>query len=75
MNLEVSIAQVDYHELASSFERVTGHPARYIDTELDAYWRGPLTMVAELPAGYNADINDKSTMRVRDNLTGFWNAA
>jgi NmrA-like family len=73
MNLEVAIEQVDYHKLAAAFERVTGHPARYIDTELDAYWSGPLKMAAALPAGYNADINDKSTMSFRDNFTGFWN--
>src|ERR1700744_2136385 len=38
MNLEVAIEQVDYHELAAAFERVTGHPARYIDTSLEDYW-------------------------------------
>ena len=69
----VAIEHVDYHKLASAFEKVTGHPARYIDTELDAYWNGPLKMAAELPAGYNADLNDKSTMSFRDNFTGFWN--
>jgi hypothetical protein len=73
MNLEVAIEQVGYHELAAAFEKVTGHPARYIDTELDTYWSGPLKMAAALPAGYNADINDKSTMSFRDNFTGFWN--
>jgi hypothetical protein len=73
MNLEVAIEQVDYHKLAEAFEKVTGHPARYIDTELDAYWSGPLKMAADLPAGYNADPNDKSTMSFRDNFTGFWN--
>ena len=26
-----------------------------------------------MPAGYNADPSDKSTMSVRDNFTGFWN--
>ena len=30
-------------------------------------------MIAGRPAGYNADPNDKSTMSVRDNFTGFWN--
>jgi hypothetical protein len=29
--------------------------------------------VANTPAGYNADPNDKSTMSFRDNFTGFWN--
>jgi hypothetical protein len=52
---------------------VTGRPARYIDTSLEDYWSGPLKMVAELPAGYNADRSDKSTMSFRDNFTGFWN--
>lgn len=73
INLEVAIEQVDYHKLAAAFETVTGHPARYIDTALDAYWSGPLKMAAGLPAGYNADLNDKSTMSFRDNFTGFWN--
>jgi hypothetical protein len=73
MNLEVAIEDVDYHSLAAAFENVTGHPARYIDTDLDAYWNGPLKMAAGLPAGYNADPNDKSTMSFRDNFTGFWN--
>ena len=74
MNLEVAIEPVDYHKLAAAFETVTGHPAQYIDTELNAYWSaGPLTKDAESPAGYNADLNDKSTMSVRDSFTGFWN--
>lgn len=71
MNLEVAIEQVDYHELAAAFERVTGHPARYIDTSLEDYWGGPLRMAAGLPAGYNADPEDKSTMSFRDDFTGF----
>lgn len=73
MNLEVAIEHVEYQKLAEAFERVTGHPARYIDTDLDSYWSGPLGMVAGLPAGYNADPKDKSTMSFRDNFTGFWN--
>lgn len=73
MNLEVAIEQVSYEKLASAFEKVTGHPARYIDTDLETYWNGPLKMAASLPTGYNADINDKSTMTFRNNFTGFWN--
>ena len=73
MDLEVAIEHVDYHRLAAAFTTVTGHPARYIDTSLEAYWNGPLKMAADLPAGYNADINDKSTMSFRSNFTGFWN--
>jgi len=74
MDLEVAVEHVAYAELAAAFEKVTGHPARYIDTDLDTYWRnGPLGAAAAAPAGYNADPNDKSTMSIRDNFTGFWN--
>jgi hypothetical protein len=73
MDLEVAIEHVDYRKLAEAFEKVTGHPARYIDTDLDTYWEGPLKAAAHLPAGYNADPADKSTMSFRDNFTGFWN--
>lgn len=73
MDLEVAIEDVDYHKLAAAFEKVTGRPARYIDTDIDAYWDGPLKASANRPAGYNADPRDKSTMSFRDNFTGFWN--
>ena len=74
MDLEVAIEHVTYANLAAAFEKVTGHPAQYIDTDLDTYWRkGPLSSRGDVPAGYNADPNDKSTMSVRDNFTGFWN--
>ena len=72
MNLEVAIGDITYTELAAAFEKVTGHAAQYIDTALEDYWAGPLSGVADLPAGYNADPNDKSTMSFRDNFTGFW---
>jgi len=74
MNLEVAIEHIAYANLAAAFEKVTGHPAQYIDTNLDTYWaKGPFSRRADVPAGYNADPNDKSTMSVRDNFTGFWN--
>jgi hypothetical protein len=74
MNLEVAIEHVEYKKLAAAFAKVTGHPAQYIDTDLDAYWRsGPLRMAAGRPTGYNADPNDKSTMSFQDNFSGFWN--
>jgi hypothetical protein len=73
MNLEVAIEHVGYQKLAEAFEKVTAHPAQYIDTDLDTYWNGPLKTAAALPAGYNADPNDKSTMSFRENFTGFWN--
>ncbi|MGC7220053.1 NmrA family protein, partial [Mycobacteroides abscessus subsp. massiliense] len=51
----------------------TGHPAQYIDTDVDTYWQGPLGGIADRPAGYNAAPDDPSTMTFRDNFTGFWN--
>ncbi|MFF7277921.1 NmrA family NAD(P)-binding protein [Streptomyces griseorubiginosus] len=74
MDLEVAIEHMTYADMAAAFEKVTGHPARYIDTDLDTYWSHPdLAGIADHPAGYNADPNDKSTMSFRDNFTGFWN--
>ncbi|USI71573.1 NmrA family NAD(P)-binding protein [Sphingomonas morindae] len=72
MNLEVAIEHVRYADLAAAFERVTGHPARYVDTDLDTYF-APIQAIAGQPAGYNADPADKSTMSFRENFTGFWN--
>lgn len=72
MDLAVAIDHIRYDDLAAAFTRVTGHPARYVDTELDAYF-APLAAITGLPAGYNADPGDKSTMSFRDNFTGFWN--
>lgn len=73
MDLEVAIEHVEYAKLATAFEKITGHPARYIDTDLATYWKGPFGRIGGLPAGYNADPNDNSTMTVKDNFTGFWN--
>jgi hypothetical protein len=73
MNLEVAIEQVKYADLAAAFERVTGHRAQYVDTPIDVYFDGPYKHMADRPAGYNADPNDKSTMSFRDNFSGFWN--
>ncbi|KAM3065489.1 hypothetical protein ACMFMF_010976 [Clarireedia jacksonii] len=72
MDLEVAIDEIPYDALAAAFEKVTGNPARYINTDLDTYFKaiGPL---ADSPAGINADPNDKSTMTFKQNFTGFWN--
>jgi NmrA-like family len=72
MDLEVAVDHIAYVDLAAAFEKITGHPARYIDTDLETYWKnGPLSPLAHAPAGYNADPNDKSTMSIRGNFTGF----
>jgi uncharacterized protein YbjT (DUF2867 family) len=73
MDLEVAIEHVAYANLATAFSKVTGKPAQYIDTDLTTYWNGPLKFIANAPAGYNANPEDKSTMNFRENFTGFWN--
>lgn len=73
MDLEVAIDLIGYDDLAAAFTKVTGHPARYIDTGLDQYWTtGPMG-TGQRPAGYNASEEDRATMSVRSNFTGFWN--
>ena len=49
MDLEVAIEHVKYADLAAAFERVMGHPARYIDTSLEDYFNGPLKAAADMP--------------------------
>jgi hypothetical protein len=71
MNLDVAIEHVNFHKLAEAFSKVTGKPARYIDTSFDDYFA--TVPVADLPTGYNADIKDPATMKYRDNFTGWWN--
>ncbi|RDL38719.1 NAD(P)-binding protein [Venustampulla echinocandica] len=76
MNLDVAVADITYTELAAAFERVTGHPARYIDTDLDTYWNMPVRKeTAGKVVGYNADPNDPSLMKNRENFTGLWNVS
>lgn len=71
MDLEVGIADIKYADLAAAFERVTGHPAKYIDVSLEEYWTsGNMSKAADLLAGYNSD---KGGMTIRENFTGFWN--
>jgi hypothetical protein len=74
MNLAVAIAHIPYSELAAAFEKVTGHPAQYIDTPPDEYFStGAMAAMADQPAGYNAAQDDPATMSYRNNFTGFWN--
>ncbi|QDS67680.1 hypothetical protein FKW77_005256 [Venturia effusa] len=74
MGLEVAIDHIAYHDLAQAFEKVSGHPARYIDTSLEEYWKtGPMAFMADSPCGYNSDPKDPAHMSMRDNFSGFWN--
>jgi hypothetical protein len=71
MDLSVAIAHIPYAELAAAFEKVTGKPARYIDTKPEDFFTamGPM---ASRPAGYNADLKDPATMTFHQNFSGFW---
>ncbi|CAH0022529.1 unnamed protein product [Clonostachys rhizophaga] len=71
MDLDVAIEHATYSEVARAFAKVTGKPARYIDTSFEDYFA--TVPVAELPTGYNADPKDPATMKYRDNFTGWWN--
>jgi hypothetical protein len=74
MDLQVAIAHTTFNELAGAFKSVTSHPTQYIEMSAEDYWtQGTRQHVANLPAGYNADPADASTMSMRDNFTGFWN--
>ncbi|KAG9234416.1 hypothetical protein BJ875DRAFT_401112 [Amylocarpus encephaloides] len=72
MDLEVAIAPMKFKEIAAAFEKVTEHPSRYVDTSLEDYWKQREAW-GKMPAGYNADPKDQSTMSAKDNFTGFWN--
>jgi len=56
-------------------ERSPGHPAQYIDTDLGHVLVKQCARChrGQNPPATNADPNDKSTMNIRDNFTGFWN--
>lgn len=74
MELAVAIDHIGYADLATAFQKVTGRPAQYIDTDLDTYWKtGNLSRAADLGSGYNSDPNDPAFMTFRQNFTGFFN--
>ncbi|EXJ92482.1 hypothetical protein A1O3_01034 [Capronia epimyces CBS 606.96] len=74
MDLEVAIDHIHYADLAKAFQAVTGHPARYIDTDLDTYWKtGNSAPFAAHGSGYNSDPKDSAFMTFKDNFTGFFN--
>jgi hypothetical protein len=74
MDLEVAINHIGYKELVEAFEKVTGHPARYIPVTIDEYWtNGVFAYAANAVCGYNSSRDDPAHVTVRDNFTGFWN--
>ncbi|KAK1753827.1 hypothetical protein QBC47DRAFT_430849 [Echria macrotheca] len=74
MDLAVAIGSVSYSEMASAFEKVTGHKARYEEITLDAFFALPnWARVADRPTGYMVtDPNSPAVMSMRDNFSGFW---
>ncbi|KIV89367.1 hypothetical protein PV10_08942 [Exophiala mesophila] len=74
MDLEVAIDHIHYADLAAAFEKVTGHQARYIDTDLDTYWKtGNTAGAADTGSAYNSDPKDPAFMTFRQNFSGFFN--
>ena len=74
LDLEISIEHVHYAELAKAFERVTGHKARFIDTDWDTYWtEGSLSQIKDMALGVHAGLDDPATMTGQQNFTGWWN--
>ncbi|KAI0131835.1 hypothetical protein BJ170DRAFT_679736 [Xylariales sp. AK1849] len=73
LDLEVAIEHVRYDDFAKAFEKVTGHAARFVDVELETWWKeGPMRDRAEHSAGYGADLSDPATMSIKKNFSGFW---
>ncbi|KAI1392533.1 NAD(P)-binding protein [Hypoxylon trugodes] len=73
LDLEVAIDHIRGAELARAFEKVTGHPVRFVDVSLDEYFGKGFGLDPSGPAGYNADLNDPATLTIRENFSGFWN--
>lgn len=74
LDLEVAVEHVHYADLARAFENVTGHKARFIDTDWDTYWKeGSLAPGANRPAGLHASLEDPATMTIKQNFTAWWN--
>jgi hypothetical protein len=74
MDLEVAIDHIHYADLAAAFQKVTGHPAKYIDVDAETFWTtGRMAQMGQLGSGYNSDANDPAFMTYRQNFTGFFN--
>ncbi len=74
LDLEVAIEHVHYADMALAFEKVTGHRARFVDVDLETYWRdSAFGAYRDNPAGYMASLDDPATLSMKANFTGFWN--
>ncbi|KAK3379622.1 hypothetical protein B0T24DRAFT_612497 [Lasiosphaeria ovina] len=73
MDLAVAVDHIHYADMARAFTAVTGRKARFVDVDLDTYWRGEYwSAAAPLQTGYTADPNSTAAMTIKDNFTGFW---
>lgn len=72
LDLEVAIDHIGREELAQAFEKVTGHPARALNIDLDEYFATAWGWDPEIPTGYNSDPNDPATLTLRENFSGWW---
>ncbi|KAL5095115.1 hypothetical protein Trisim1_003724 [Trichoderma cf. simile WF8] len=73
MNLETSISHIRYEEFATAFNKVTGKKARFVDVDLDTWWKeGPFKHRQENAAGYGTDVSDPATMTLKQNFDGYW---
>ncbi|KAI9685679.1 MAG: hypothetical protein M1822_004239 [Bathelium mastoideum] len=76
LDLQVSIADTTFKEVAAAFEKVTGKPARHEDVTLEEYWEsGPAAHIAKSgrSSAYNSDLSDPAAMTFKENFSGFWN--
>ncbi|KAI1148953.1 hypothetical protein F4825DRAFT_453941 [Nemania diffusa] len=72
LNLAVALDHVTFPEYTQAFTAVTGHPARWEDTDLHQFIERIFGPQVDKPAGYNADPSDPATMTLRQNFTAFF---
>ncbi|KAF1815496.1 NmrA family protein [Eremomyces bilateralis CBS 781.70] len=75
MDLEVAIDHIQYEDVAAAFEKVSGHPAQFIDISLEEYWKtSPFGGDgAQLSSAIHADPKDPASLTRQQTFTGFWN--
>lgn len=76
IDLKVATEHVHWKDLASTFTKVTGKPARYLDVELsvyfDQYYPAGRKVVGR-KVGTAVDKKDTTLLTWGENFTGFWN--
>ncbi|KAI1875148.1 hypothetical protein JX265_004206 [Neoarthrinium moseri] len=72
LDLQVAIAHITYREMAEAFTKVTGKPARFVDTDPDTFFDKIWWVAPDGAAAYNADPQDPATMTFRQNFGAFW---